>query len=78
MAELVFLTFKEKYQNKGYGGFLLNIFKDYLIQNEKDIFLIVACADDNAVDFFKKNGFQKKTQIDHRLIDSFTKTYEGS
>ncbi len=53
----------------------MNMFKQYLVKMCPDVVLIVACADDNAVEFFKKHGFNEKVDLNPIFYEGFTKSY---
>lgn len=53
----------------------MNMFKQYLVKMCPEIGLVVACADDNAVEFFKKHGFKEWVNIDPIFYEGFTKSY---
>ncbi|OHT15347.1 Histone acetyltransferase GCN5 [Tritrichomonas foetus] len=61
--EIVFCAVDSKYQARGYGRFVMNNLKVFL-QN-MEIFDILTCADNEAVTYFRKQGFNKHEILMH-------------
>lgn len=62
----------------GYGSYLIRQLKSYMISSQEKYQFIVACADENAVEFFKKHSFNENPVMDPILYQRYTKDYEGS
>lgn len=80
-AEIVFLAITTSEQVKGYGTRLMSKLKDHAVQNSINYFLTY--ADNNAIEYFRKQGFQKyalnnpRFMVEHRW-KGFIKDYNGS
>jgi histone acetyltransferase len=55
--ELIFFAISTKTQGLGYGTYLMSFLKDYA--KSLKILYIVTCADNNAINFFIKQGFSR-------------------
>lgn len=55
------MVISKNYQLKGNGSHLINIFKKYCLG--RNINKIIVCADNNAINFFIKQGFQERKII---------------
>jgi histone acetyltransferase len=74
--EIVFLCVESAYQARGYGRLLMNYLKFYLQHIE--IFDILTCADNEAVTYFRKQGFNKhEILMDPKRWVGCIKDYEG-
>ena len=61
--EIVFCAVDSKYQARGYGRLVMNFLKMFL-QN-MEIYDILTCADNEAVTYFRKQGFNKHEILMH-------------
>ncbi len=80
-AEIVFLAITTTEQVKGYGTRLMNKLKDHAIERNINYFLTY--ADNNAIEYFRKQGFQKYVAGGERFMTEsrwkgFIKDYNGS
>jgi histone acetyltransferase len=74
--EVVFLAVDSKYQSKGYGRLVMNYLKSCI--QVYQFYDIIACADNDAVAFFKKLGFNEKSiNMDPARWVKRIKDYEG-
>jgi histone acetyltransferase len=74
--EIVFLCVESAYQARGYGRLLMNYLKSYLQHIE--IFDILTCADNEAVTYFRKQGFNRhEILMDPKRWVGCIKDYEG-
>ena len=55
--ELIFFAISTKVQGLGYGSYLMSFLKDFA--RSRKIKHIITCADNNAINFFSKQGFSK-------------------
>lgn len=74
--EIVFCAVEDKEQIKGYGSHLMNHLKDYSISKKIRHFLTF--ADENAVEFFKKQGFSNDIKLPRSEYFGYIKDYEGA
>ena len=75
-VEVVFLSVDSKYQSKGYGRLVMNYLKSCI--QVYPFYDIIACADNDAVTFFKKLGFNDKSiMMDPARWVKRIKDYEG-
>lgn len=74
--EIVFCAVEDKEQIKGYGSHLMNHLKDYSIS--KQIHNFLTYADENAIDFFKKQGFSNDIKLPRSEYFGYIKDYEGA
>lgn len=74
--EIVFCAVEDKEQIKGYGSHLMNHLKDYSISKKIRHFLTY--ADENAVEFFKKQGFSNDIKLPRSEYFGYIKDYEGA
>lgn len=74
--EIVFCAVEDKEQIKGYGSHLMNHLKDYSIS--KKIHNFLTYADENAIDFFKKQGFSNDIKLPRSEYFGYIKDYEGA
>lgn len=75
-SEIVFCAVSSDEQVKGYGTFLMNHLKDYHIS--KRIFNLLTYADENAVGYFRKQGFTSEINMDKAAYTDFIKSYDGA
>ena len=61
-AEIVFLAITTSEQVKGYGSRLMNKLKDHA--KTKQLYYFLTYADNNAIEYFKKQGFTKTLSKD--------------
>lgn len=74
--EVVFLAVDSKFQSKGYGRLVMNYLKSCI--QVYPFYDIIACADNDAVTFFKKLGFNDKSiMMDPARWVRRIKDYEG-
>lgn len=74
--EIVFCAVEDKEQIKGYGSHLMNHLKDYSISKRIRHFLTY--ADENAIEFFKKQGFSSDIKLPRSEYFGYIKDYEGA
>lgn len=74
--EIVFCAVEDKEQIKGYGSHLMNHLKDYSIS--KEICHFLTYADENAIEFFKKQGFSNDIKLPRSEYFGYIKDYEGA
>jgi len=74
-VEIAFLAITAIEQVKGYGTRLMNKFKAYL--QKKGIKYMVTYADNNAIGYFKKQGFSTIPRIPKHLWYGYIKDYES-
>jgi histone acetyltransferase len=74
--EIVFCAVEDREQIKGYGSHLMNHLKDYSISKQIRHFLTY--ADENAVEFFKKQGFSSDIKLPRSEYFGYIKDYEGA
>lgn len=74
--EIVFCAVEDKEQIKGYGSHLMNHLKDYSISKKIRHFLTY--ADENAIEFFKKQGFSNDIKLPRSEFFGYIKDYEGA
>lgn len=74
--EIVFCALTMSEQMKGYGTHLMNHLKDYSIQ--KGITHFLTYADENAIGYFKKQGFSKDIKLNRSVYTGFIKEYDGA
>jgi|NorSeaMetagenome_1021524.scaffolds.fasta_scaffold01260_3 histone acetyltransferase len=55
--ELIFFAISTRVQGSGYGSYLMSFLKDFA--RSREIQYIITCADNNAINFFLKQGFSK-------------------
>lgn len=75
-TEVVFCAVSSDEQVKGYGTFLMNHLKDYHIT--KEIFNLLTYADENAVGYFKKQGFTSSIKMEKTSYTDYIKSYDGA
>lgn len=80
-AEIVFLAITTTEQVKGYGTRLMNKLKHHAIEQNINYFLTY--ADNNAIEYFRKQGFQKYLAGGERFMNEtrwkgYIKDYNGS
>lgn len=74
--EIVFCAVDSSFQQRGYGRFVMNYLKSVVLT--MDIFDILTCADNEAVEYFKKQGFNDKAiNMDPKRWVGRIKDYEG-
>ncbi|KAA8494391.1 Histone acetyltransferase GCN5 [Porphyridium purpureum] len=74
-AEIAFLAISHNEQVRGYGTRLMAHTKEHA--KEIKLSYLLTCADNNAVPYFKKQGFSKKIQLPRELWQGYIKDYEG-
>lgn len=75
-TEIVFCAITSKLQIKGYGTHLMNHLKDYHIN--KNILHFLTFADEDAIGYFKKQGFSKDIKLPRQAYQGYIKDYEGA
>ncbi|VDK64286.1 unnamed protein product [Gongylonema pulchrum] len=75
--EIVFCAVTAAEQVKGYGTHMMNHLKDYHIR-VCHIYHFLTYADENAIGYFKKQGFSEELAIDPKFYRGFIKDYEGA
>ena len=75
-AEIVFLAISTSEQVKGYGTRLMNRLKAHA--QTVGIQYFVTYADNNAIEYFRKQGFTKHLQMPETRWKGFIKDYSGS
>ena len=63
LTEVVFLAISAEYQIKGHGSLLMSELKALL--QSRDMLVMMTCADNLALGYFKKQGFDKQITVDH-------------
>jgi histone acetyltransferase len=76
-AEIVFFATASVDQVKGYGGMLMDNFKQHIKHTYPDVMHFLTYADNFAVVFFKKQGFSKEITLDRSVWAGYIKDYEG-
>ncbi|OAX44085.1 Bromodomain-containing protein [Rhizopogon vinicolor AM-OR11-026] len=76
-AEIVFFATASVDQVKGYGGMLMDNFKQHIKRTYPDVMHFLTYADNFAVVFFKKQGFSKEITLDRSVWAGYIKDYEG-
>ncbi|EME29013.1 histone acetyltransferase [Galdieria sulphuraria] len=74
-AEIAFLAISDSEQVRGYGTRLMS----YTKERTKELGLthILTCADNNAVPYFKKQGFSKTITLEKERWQGYIKDYDG-
>lgn len=75
-AEIAFLAITADEQIKGFGTRLMNKLKEEM--QKRGINFLTTYADNLAIGYFKKQGFQKNIQIPKEISNGFLKDYDGS
>lgn len=75
-AEIVFLAISTSEQVKGYGTRLMNRLKAHA--QTLGIQYFVTYADNNAIEYFRKQGFTKHLQMPEARWKGYIKDYSGS
>lgn len=75
-AEIVFLAIATSEQVKGYGTRLMNKLKDHAQNEGLNYFLTY--ADNNAIEYFRKQGFTKHPTLSEARWKGYIKDYNGS
>ena len=75
-AEIVFLAITTSEQVKGLGTRLMNKLKDHAQKEGLQYFLTY--ADNNAIEFFRKQGFNPKGFMQENRWKGYIKDYNGS
>lgn len=73
-TEIVFCAVTMSEQEKGYGSHLMNHLKDFSIQRGLKHFL--AYADEEAIGYFKKQGFSKDIKLARPVYAGYVKEYD--
>ncbi|KAF9010549.1 Bromodomain-containing protein [Cyathus striatus] len=76
-AEIVFFATNSVYQEKGYGGMLMDHFKAHIRKTYPDMMHFLTYADNYAVGYFEKQGFSKDITLDRSVWAGYIKDYEG-
>ncbi|KAG2150897.1 hypothetical protein DEU56DRAFT_778957 [Suillus clintonianus] len=76
-AEIVFFATASVDQVKGYGGMLMDNFKQHIKRTYPNVMHFLTYADNFAVVFFKKQGFSKEITLDRSVWAGYIKDYEG-
>ncbi|TFK44364.1 Bromodomain-containing protein [Crucibulum laeve] len=76
-AEIVFFATNSVYQDKGYGGMLMDYFKAHIKKIYPDMMYFLTYADNYAVGYFEKQGFSKDITLDRSVWAGYIKDYEG-
>ena len=75
-VEIVFLAISTEHQVKGYGTRLMNRLKAHA--QTLGIQYFVTYADNNAIEYFRKQGFTKHLQMSETQWKGYIKDYSGS
>ncbi|KAG8316338.1 Histone acetyltransferase kat2b [Homalodisca vitripennis] len=75
-TEIVFCAVSSHVQVRGYGTHLMNHLKDYHITIGIHHFLTF--ADENAIGYFRKQGFSKDIKLNKSVYQGYIKDYEGA
>ncbi|XP_054270725.1 histone acetyltransferase KAT2A [Macrosteles quadrilineatus] len=75
-TEIVFCAVSSHVQVRGYGTHLMNHLKDYHISIGIHHFLTY--ADENAIGYFRKQGFSKDIKLNKTVYQGYIKDYEGA
>lgn len=75
-AEIVFLAITTSEQVKGYGTRLMNRLKDHA--QKVDLHYFLTYADNNAIEYFRKQGFTKCPTMPESRWKGYIKDYNGS
>lgn len=62
---------------QGYGGMLMDHFKDHIRKTYPNVMHFLTYADNFAVIFFKKQGFSKEITLPRSVWAGYIKDYEG-
>ena len=76
IAEIVFLAIDSQQQVKGYGTRLMNKLKSHL--SSKGVQFFLTYADDQAIEYFKKQGFCKDLRLPRSRYEGHIKDYRES
>mmetsp|Transcript_7413 Transcript_7413/g.13376 ORF Transcript_7413/g.13376 Transcript_7413/m.13376 type:complete len:540 (-) Transcript_7413:384-2003(-) len=74
-GEIAFLAISHNEQVRGYGTRLMAHTKEHAKEIRLDVLL--TCADNNAVPYFKKQGFSKRITLPKENWQGYIKDYEG-
>lgn len=75
-VELIYFVVNPNCQKMGIGKLLMNKFKEFSKNCQHSLTRIVTFADNNATDFFKKNGFSKLSQQQKQSISGSIENYQ--
>lgn len=75
-AEIVFCAISSTEQVRGYGAHLMNHLKDYC-RATSNVKYFLTYADNYAIGYFKKQGFNKDITLDKSVWMGYIKDYEG-
>lgn len=75
-AEIVFCAISSTEQVRGYGAHLMNHLKDYC-RATSNVKYFLTYADNYAIGYFKKQGFNKEITLDKSVWMGYIKDYEG-
>jgi len=73
--EIVFCAVASDEQVKGYGTYLMNNLKVYAVKN--GCYNFFTYADNDAIGYFRKQGFTKQITLPKRSIHGYIKDYDG-
>ncbi|OCH92323.1 Bromodomain-domain-containing protein [Obba rivulosa] len=76
-AEIVFFATTSVDQVKGYGGMLMDNFKQHIKETYPGMMHFLTYADNYAVGYFRKQGFSKDITLDRSVWAGYIKDYEG-
>ncbi|KAL7273422.1 histone acetyltransferase [Rhizina undulata] len=76
-AEIVFCAISSDRQGRGYGAHLMSHLKDY-VRATSDVMHFLTYADNDAIGFFKKQGFTKEITLDPAKWVGYIKDYCNS
>ncbi|KAJ9137697.1 Histone acetyltransferase GCN5-like protein [Pleurostoma richardsiae] len=75
-AEIVFFAISSDQQVQGHGAHLMAHFKDY-VKATSHVMHFLTYADNDAIGFFKKQGFTKDISLDGPAWKGYIKDYDG-
>lgn len=75
-AEIAFLAITADEQIKGFGTRLMNKLKEEM--QKRGVHFLTTYADNLAIGYFKKQGFQKNIQVPREISTGYLKDYDGS
>lgn len=75
-TEIVFCAVSEDEQRKGYGAYIMSQLK--IQANKENIFHFLTYADDDAITYFKKQGFTTEIDLDRKYWGGYIKDYVGA
>lgn len=75
-SEIAFLAIVSEAQVQGFGTRLMNRLKKEM--TNRGIEFLMTCADNLAIQYFKKQGFSETVQIPSEIWKGYLKDYDGS